>query len=98
MPNVDFTAITDASHAINQSNLSGKRMGSLVLAVDSKQVESGMGRISLMIAHGSKPEDGWSALFAGRINDAQWKPVYPEGEVKEYMEPVPITTRPFVPA
>ncbi|MDU8456699.1 MULTISPECIES: hypothetical protein [Pseudomonas syringae group] len=82
MPKVDFTAITDASHPINQSNLSGKRLGSMVLAVDSEQVESGSGRISLLVAHGSNPEDGWSALFASRIGNAQWTPAYPDGEVE----------------
>jgi len=83
MPQVDFTAITDASHPINQANLSGKRIGSLVLAVDTEQVESGDSRISLMIAHGNNPEDGWSALFASHVSGAQWTPVYPGAEVDE---------------
>lgn len=78
MPHVDFRAISDASHPINQSNLSGKRLGALVLAVDERYMAIGEGRMSLLIAHGSAPTDGWSPLFAGSVSAPQWKPVYPE--------------------
>lgn len=92
MPHVDFSAITDATHPINQSAMSGKRLGALVLAVDERLIEGGESRISLLVAHGSNATDGWSALFASRINDAQWNPVVPAAPVAPRTEPAPVVT------
>jgi hypothetical protein len=74
MPQVGYRDISDASHPINQSNLSGKRLGALVIAVDEGNISTG--RMSLMIAHGSGPTDGWSPLVSRFISEPQYQPVY----------------------
>ncbi|NYH08246.1 hypothetical protein [Pseudomonas moraviensis] len=72
MPAVPLSAITDPKHSINISSESGKRMGALVLAVDEHFELTG--RMQLMIAHGSRITDGWSAIWSSFVEQPQFIP------------------------
>lgn len=72
MPTVPLSAISDPKHSINISSESGKRMGALVLAVDEGFELTG--RMSLMIAHGSRITDGWSAIWSSFVEQPQYIP------------------------
>ncbi|EJZ56407.1 hypothetical protein I1A_000715 [Pseudomonas fluorescens R124] len=72
MPTVPLSAIIDPKHSINISSESGKRMGALVLAVDEGSELTG--RMQLMIAHGSRMNDGWSTIWSSFVEQPQFVP------------------------